>query len=62
METVGIVERAERLIIIALASLLSIVWVDVLRWAIILLAFATNVTVLQRVLYFFNKAGSKKNA
>jgi len=60
METVGIVERAERLIIVALASLLSIVWVDALSWTIILLALATNITVLQRVFYFFNKARSQK--
>ena len=62
METIGIVERAERLIIIAFASFMCVVWVDALRWTIILLAFATNITVLQRVIYFFNKASSKKNA
>jgi len=60
METIGIVERAERLIIIVLASLLSIVWVDALQWAIILLAIATNITVLQRVYYFLKKVGSQK--
>jgi len=61
METIGVVERAERLIIIALASLMSIVWLDAIRWSIILLAVATNITVLQRVLYFLRKAGSRKN-
>jgi archaetidylinositol phosphate synthase len=61
METIGVVERAERLIIIALASLMSIVWLDAIRWSIILLAAATNITVLQRVLYFLRKAGSQKN-
>ena len=61
METIGVVERAERLIIIALASLMSIVWLDAIRWSIILLAVATNITVLQRVLYFLRKAGSQKN-
>jgi len=62
METVGVVERAERLIIIVLASLLSIVWLDAVRWSMILLAVATNVTVLQRTIYFFNKAGSQKKS
>jgi archaetidylinositol phosphate synthase len=62
METIGIVERAERLIIVALASLLSIVRLDALGWAIILLAFATNITVVQRVFYFLNKAGSRKKS
>lgn len=61
METIGVVERAERLIIIAIASLMSIVWLDAIRWSIILLAAATNITVLQRVLYFLRKAGSQKN-
>jgi len=60
METIGVVERAERLIIIVLASLLSIVWVDALQWSIILLAIATNITVLQRVIYFLKKVGSQK--
>jgi archaetidylinositol phosphate synthase len=62
METIGVVERAERLIIIALASLMSIVWLDAIRWSIILLAVATNITVLQRVLYFLRKAGSQKKS
>jgi archaetidylinositol phosphate synthase len=61
METVGVVERAERLIIIVLASLLNIVWLDAINWSIILLAIATNVTVLQRTNYFFKKAKYQKN-
>ncbi len=52
METVGIAERAERLIILAVASLLSVIWLDALGWSIILLAILTNLTVLQRVIYF----------
>jgi archaetidylinositol phosphate synthase len=62
METIGIVERAERLIIVALASLLSIVWLDAIGWAIILLALATNITVLQRVFYFLSKVNSQKRS
>jgi archaetidylinositol phosphate synthase len=62
METIGIVERAERLIIVALASLLSMVWLGTIGWAIILLALATNITVFQRVFYFLSKAGSKKKS
>ena len=61
MEPVGVVERAERLIIIVLASLLNIVWLDAINWSIILLAIATNVTVLQRTNYFFKKAKYQKN-
>jgi len=59
METIGIVERAERLIIIILASILSTVWLETLQWAIIFLAIATNLTVAQRVNYFFKKVKSQ---
>jgi len=52
METVGIAERAERLIILAVASLLSVIWLEALGWSIILLAILTSLTVLQRVIYF----------
>lgn len=52
METVGMAERAERLIILVAASFLTIVWREALSWGVIVLAIITNVTVLQRVLYF----------
>jgi len=52
METVGIAERAERLIILAVASLLNVIWLEALGWSIIFLAILTNLTVLQRVIYF----------
>jgi len=55
METVGIVERAERLLIVAAASLFSLVWPETLRWSVVLLALATNVTVLQRAIYFYRR-------
>jgi archaetidylinositol phosphate synthase len=61
METVGIAERAERIIILVVASLLSMVWADALRWSMLLLAVLTNLTVLQRVIYF-RKASKKKEA
>jgi len=60
MESVGIFERAERIIIIVAVSLLSFVWTDALRWGILLLALVTNFTVLQRVVYFFRRASSKQ--
>lgn len=53
MEAVGIAERAERIIILAAASLLSVVWrEEALGWAIVILAILTNFTVIQRVVYF----------
>lgn len=61
METVGIAERAERIIILVVASFLSLLWLDALRWSVLLLAVLTNLTVLQRVIYF-RKACKKKEA
>jgi len=52
METVGIAERAERLVILAIASFLTIVWREALSWGVVILAILTNLTVLQRVIYF----------
>lgn len=52
MESVGLAERAERLIILALISLLAVIWVDVLNWGILVLAVLTNLTVIQRAIYF----------
>jgi archaetidylinositol phosphate synthase len=61
MESVGIAERAERIIILVVATLLNIVWADALRWSVLLLAVLTNLTVTQRVVYF-RKASRKKEA
>ncbi len=52
METVGLAERAERLVILMVASFLSILWLYALSWGVIVLAIITNVTVLQRAAYF----------
>jgi Flp pilus assembly protein TadB len=52
MEAVGVAERAERLIILAVASFLSVAWLEALGWGVIVLAVLTNLTVLQRVVYF----------
>lgn len=60
METVGVLERAERLLIIAVASLLSLAWPATLRWGVILLALGTNFTVVQRVVYFRRKSSSRQ--
>ena len=59
METVGVAERAERIIILVVASFLSLLWRDALRWIVLLLAVLTNLTVLQRVIHF-RKASKKK--
>jgi len=59
METVGLAERAERIIILTIAGFVAIAWKDALSWAIVILAVLTNLTVLQRSYYFY-KASKKK--
>jgi len=60
METVGIAERAERLVILAIASFLSIAWLEALSWGIVILAILTNITVLQRVVFFYKASRLKE--
>lgn len=55
MESVGFMERAERLLILIIASILALFWFDAINWAIIILAFLTNLTVVQRIIYFYKK-------
>jgi len=59
MEAVGLAERAERIIIIAVATIAEIFFVGVIEASMILLAAITNLTVLQRSLYAY-KALKKK--
>jgi archaetidylinositol phosphate synthase len=56
METVGVAERAERIIVLAFASFLAFHWLEALNWSVIVLAVLTHVTVLQRALYFHKKS------
>jgi len=59
METIGLAERAERIIIIAAATIAEIFFAGIIEVGIILLAILTNLTVLQRSLYAY-KALKKK--
>ena len=60
METIGIAERADRLLILALASFLNIVWLEALNIGIIAIAFLSNLTVLQRVIYFYKASKNRQ--
>lgn len=59
METVGLAERAERIIILVTVSFLSAVWLEALNWGVIILAVLTNLTVLHRVIYFYMASKQK---
>ena len=52
MESVGLAERAERIVFLAAISFLSYFWFDTLNWGILIIAVLTNVTVIQRAIYF----------
>jgi archaetidylinositol phosphate synthase len=62
MESVGIAERAERMIVLIAASLTAIYWqpTTVIDTAMILLAILSNLTVAQRGFYAYGKL-KKKN-
>jgi archaetidylinositol phosphate synthase len=59
MEAIGLVERAERIIILAIATVIAFFWQSqtqaVMNSGIILLAILTNLTVLQRSLHVYKK-------
>jgi archaetidylinositol phosphate synthase len=61
MESVGIAERAERMLILAVASLAAIFWLPALNWGIIVLAVLSNFTVLQRGLHAYRWLKKKEN-
>lgn len=63
METIGIIERPERLLIIAGASIINLIVPEilVLKWSMVFLAIATNTTVIQRVIYFRKKTKIQKD-
>ena len=61
METVGLAERAERIIIIAAATIAEIFFVGVIEASMILLAAITNLTVLQRSLYAYKALRKREN-
>src|SRR3990170_358741 len=53
MESVGIAERAERIIILAVATIAAIYWLPALNIGVIVLAVLSNFTVLQRGLHVY---------
>jgi len=55
MESIGLAERPERILILATASIIAILWLPALNIGIILLAILSNLTVLQRSLHVHKK-------
>ncbi len=61
MESIGLAERAERMLILAIISIIAFFWVPALGWGIIILALLANFTVLQRVLHVYQQLKKKEN-
>lgn len=57
MASIGVAERAERMIILAAATILSHFKMEFIEWGVILIGVLSHITVLQRVVYFHGKAG-----
>jgi len=60
MEAVGVAERAERLIILAAASFLAVIYLEALNLAVIVLGILTSLTVLQRIVHFIRASKPRK--
>ncbi|MDH5815213.1 MAG: archaetidylinositol phosphate synthase [Candidatus Nezhaarchaeota archaeon] len=58
MESIGLIERAERVLIILISSAIEIIWPSssALSVGIMVLAVTSNLTVVQRILHFYNIA------
>ncbi|MFP3950986.1 MAG: archaetidylinositol phosphate synthase [Candidatus Bathyarchaeia archaeon] len=59
MSGVGIAERAERMILIAITSFASAYKLELMNWGIAALAFLAQVTVVQRAWHFYKESRRK---
>lgn len=59
MESVGLAERAERMLILAVVSVAAFFWLPALGYGVALLAVLSNFTVIQRVLYVYKELKKK---
>jgi len=60
MASIGLAERAERILIISVASFFTFVNSSALAYGIVVLAILTNLTVLQRLLHVYKVTSLKK--
>jgi archaetidylinositol phosphate synthase len=55
MAGVGLAERAERMIILALASMASLINPNILNWSLLILMILVHFTVIQRIVHFYQE-------
>ena len=60
MESVGFAERAERMLILAVVSIIGFFWLPALGYGIALLAVLSNFTVIQRALHVYKELKKEK--
>jgi archaetidylinositol phosphate synthase len=59
MESVGLAERAERMLILAFVSIIAFFWLSALGIGIFLLAVLSNLTVIQRAFHVYKELKKK---
>lgn len=62
MESVGLAERAERMLILAAVGLVAYFYEPVLLYGVALIAILANLTVIQRMVYVYKKLEKEKKA
>lgn len=60
MESVGFAERAERMLILAVAGVVGYFWLPALGYGVALLAILANLTVVQRAVYVYRQLKKEK--
>jgi len=59
MESIGLAERAERMLILAAVSIIAFFWLPALGYGIALLAVLSNFTVIQRAFHVYKELKKK---
>ena len=62
MESVGLAERAERMLILAAGGIVAYFYEPVLLYGVALIAILANLTVIQRMVYVYKKLKKEKKA
>lgn len=61
MESVGIAERAERIIILVAASIVGFFWLPAIIMGLLLIAILASITVIQRVIHTYRTLKAQKS-
>jgi archaetidylinositol phosphate synthase len=60
MESIGLAERAERMLILAIVSVIAFFWLPALNYGVIVLAVLSNITVIQRAFHVYKELKKKQ--